>query len=104
MVFIENFNKSINGLIFSLKMKLSDLNEDNNYSMFFLNEDNEIISETSDVELSTEYQSVSFELNPKASQYQTVNLAIKKKSDKDKELRFLYKMKLDISFEMDFDF
>lgn len=103
-VYIKNYNIHITSLLFAIEIKLISGITDNNYLLFFIDTNNEVISNKVNIAISDVYQEVKFELMSKANEFKEIYLVIKKQNDKDNEIRFMFKFKCDISFGGDFDF
>ncbi len=99
---IKESSKTISGLIFTLDIKTSGISDE--YHLFFVDCDNQIISNDVKVSLNEDFNKIQFELLPKVGESSSVNLAIQKVTDKEDELRFLFAFHLDVGFGGDFDF
>lgn len=102
LIEIKEAPNTINGLI--VMMDIRTASQSDEYTLFFVDEENQNVSNVVNTRLCNEFSRIEFELSPKAEGLSFISLAIKKAIDKDDELRFLYSFKVDIGFGGDFEF
>ena len=102
---INNSTKNkISNLMFKVSVRLMFDNINNDFKFYFVNDKHETCSNILSVNLTKEFQSLSFQLTSKMTEKKKCFLVVKKGNDAENEARFLIEYDINISFGAGFDF